>query len=182
MEFESYQTIKALHIIFMVSWFAGLFYIVRLFIYHTEAQQRTEPERRILSDQFVIMEKKLWWIITTPAMVLTVIFGVWMLIANPAFLKMPWMHIKLSFVVLLLVYHFACQKILTDLKVGRFKWTSNGLRIWNEVATLALVAIVFLVEMQGTLNWIKGTVGFFLVAVALMIAIKLYKRARSKNA
>jgi putative membrane protein len=181
MEFESYQTIKALHIIFMVSWFAGLFYIVRLFIYHMEAQQRPEPERTILTDQFVIMEKKLWWIITTPAMILTIFFGTWMLVANPAFLKMPWMHIKLSFVVLLLVYHFVCQKILSDMKTGRFKWSSNGLRIWNEVATLALVAIVFLVEMQGTMNWINGTVGFFLVAIALMIAIKLYKRARSKN-
>jgi putative membrane protein len=105
-----------------------------------------------------------------------------MLIVNPAFLKMPWMHIKLGFVVLLLIYHFVCQKILFDLKAGRFTWTSIGLRIWNEVATLALVAIVFLVEMQGTMNWIKGTVGFFLVAIALMIAIKLYKRARSKNA
>lgn len=182
MEFESYQTIKALHIIFMVSWFAGLFYIVRLYIYHSEAQMRPEPERSILSDQFVIMEKKLWWIITTPAMILTVLFGTWMLIANPAFLKMPWMHIKLGFVVLLLIYHFVCQKILFDLKAGRFTWTSTGLRVWNEVATLALVAIVFLVEMQGTMNWIKGTVGFFLVAIALMIAIKLYKRARSKNA
>jgi putative membrane protein len=182
MEFESYQTIKALHIIFMVSWFAGLFYIVRLYIYHTEAKERPESERKVLFDQFEIMEKKLWWIITTPAMVLTVLFGTWMLITNPTFLKMPWMHIKLSFVVLLLVYHFVCQKILNDLKKGRFNWTSTGLRVWNEVATLALVAIVFLVEMQGTMNWIKGTVGFFLVAIGLMIAIKLYKRARSKKA
>lgn len=144
----------------MVSWFAGLFYIVRLYIYHTEAQGKPELERTILSTQFIEMEKKLWWIITTPAMILTFVFGIWLIIMNPAFLKMPWMHIKLSFVILLLVYHFVCQKILFDLKKGIFKWKSNGLRIWNEVATLALVAIVFLVEMQGSLNWIKGTVGF----------------------
>lgn len=180
MEFESFQTIKALHIIFMVSWFAGLFYIVRLFIYHTEAQERQEIERKVLSDQFVIMEKKLWWIITTPAMILTVLFGTWMLIGNPAFLQMPWMHLKLGFVVLLLVYHFVCQKIMNDLKRGHFNWKSNGLRIWNEVATLALVAIVFLVEMQGGMNWIKGTVGFFAVAIGLMIGIKIYKRMRAK--
>ena len=181
MEFESFQTIKALHIIFMVSWFAGLFYIVRLFIYHTEAQDRPQLEKDVLSSQFEIMEKKLWWIITTPAMVLTVIFGTWMLIANPAFLKMPWMHIKLGFVVLLLVYHFVCQKVLFDLKKGKFNWSTGGLRIWNEVATLALVAIVFLVEMQGSMNWIKGTVGFFAVAVGLMIGIKIYKRLRKAN-
>lgn len=181
MEFESFQTIKALHIIFVVSWFAGLFYIVRLFIYHTEAQQKEEVEKTILSKQFIEMEKKLWWIITTPAMILTVLFGTWMLIANPAFLKMPWMHIKLGFVALLLVYHFVCQKILNDLKKGIFSWKSNGLRIWNEVATLALVAIVFLVEMQGTMNWIKGTVGFFAVAISLMIGIKIYKRSLQKK-
>ena len=180
MEFETYHTIKSLHIIFMVSWFAGLFYIVRLYIYHTEAQKKPEMERAILSTQFIEMEKKLWWIITTPAMILTVIFGTWMLIANPGLLKMPWMHIKLAFVVLLLVYHFVCQKILFDVKKGIFKWKSNGLRIWNEVATLALVAIVFLVEMQGSLNWIKGTVGFFAVAIGLMIGIKIYKKLRNK--
>lgn len=178
MEFETYHTLKSLHIIFMVSWFAGLFYIVRLFIYHTEAQNKTELERNILSTQFIEMEKKLWWIITTPAMVLTLVFGFWMLFANSALLKLPWMHLKLSFVALLLVYHFVCQKILFDMKKGIFNWKSNGLRIWNEVATLALVAIVFLVEMQGSFNWIKGTIGFFAVAVALMVAIKIYKRIR----
>jgi len=178
MEFETYHTLKSLHIIFMVSWFAGLFYIVRLFIYHTEAQNKTELERTILSTQFIEMEKKLWWIITTPAMVLTLVFGFWMLFANSALLKLPWMHLKLSFVALLLVYHFVCQKILFDMKKGIFNWKSNGLRIWNEVATLALVAIVFLVEMQGSFNWIKGTIGFFAVAVALMVAIKIYKRIR----
>jgi putative membrane protein len=180
MEFETYQTIKSLHIIFVVSWFAGLFYIVRLFIYHTEAQAKTEVEKQILSTQFIEMEKKLWWIITTPAMVLTFIFGTWMLFLNPVLLEQPWMHFKLAFVGLLLVYHFVCQKIMFDLKRGLFKWKSNGLRMWNEVATLALVAIVFLVEMQGTMNWIKGTVGFFAVAIGLMIGIKIYKKLRKK--
>lgn len=173
------NTVKALHIIFVVSWFAGLFYIVRLFIYHTEAQQKDEISRKILSEQFEVMEKKLWWIITTPAMVLTLIFGIWMLLINPTYYFLaPWMHLKLGFVGLLLVYHFVCQKIMNDLKKGLFKWKSNGLRIWNEVATLALVAIVFLVVMKDSLNWIKGTIGFFAVAIGLMMGIKLYKRLR----
>ena len=173
-----YTTIKSLHIIFVVSWFAGLFYIVRLFIYHTEAQEREETAKKILSDQFEIMEKKLWWIITTPAMILTLFFGVWMLVENPILLKQPWMHIKLTFVALLLFYHLVCQKIIRDLKKGIFKWKSNGLRLWNEVATLALVAIVFLVEMQNSMDWMKGTLGFFGVAIGLMIGIKIYKKSR----
>ena len=165
----------------MVSWFAGLFYIVRLFIYHTEAQLKPEKEKEILSKQFTIMEKKLWWIITTPAMILTIAFGVTMLILQPFYLKMEWMQIKLSFVLLLLVYHFVCQRILFQFKNDTFKWTSNGLRVWNEVATLALVAIIFLAIMQDSMNWIKGTVGFFAVAIALMIGIKIYKRIRKRN-
>ena len=173
------NTVKALHIIFVVSWFAGLFYIVRLFIYHTEAQQKEAISRKILSEQFEVMEKKLWWIITTPAMVLTLIFGIWMLFLNPTYyLSAPWMHLKLAFVGMLLIYHFVCQKIMNDLKKGVFNWKSNGLRIWNEVATLALVAIVFLVVMKDSFNWIKGTIGFFAVAIGLMLGIKMYKRLR----
>jgi putative membrane protein len=173
------NTLKALHIIFVVSWFAGLFYIVRLFIYHTEAQQKEAISRKILSEQFEVMEKKLWWIITTPAMVLTLIFGIWMLFLNPTYyLSAPWMHLKLAFVGMLLIYHFVCQKIMNDLKKGIFNWKSNGLRIWNEVATLALVAIVFLVVMKDSFNWIKGTIGFFAVAIGLMLGIKMYKRLR----
>ncbi len=177
-----FNTVKALHIIFVVSWFAGLFYIVRLFIYHTEAQEIDEIAKKILSDQYQIMEKKLWWIITTPAMVLTIFFGTWMVLINPDYyLQAGWFHIKLIFIFLLLFYHFVCQKIMNDLKKGIFNWKSNGLRIWNEVATLALVAIVFLVELQDNLNWIKGTLGFFGVAIVLMIGIKIYKKLRSKT-
>lgn len=179
-----FATIKALHIIFVVSWFAGLFYIVRLFIYHTEAQSRQEVEKRVLSDQFEIMEKRLWWIITTPAMLLTILFGTWMILLSPDALFLGeharWMHIKIAFVLLLLVYHFVCQKMMFSLKKGQFKWKSNTLRIWNEVATLCLVSIVFLVELQNSLDWINGVVGFFIIAAALVIAIYIYKRLRTK--
>ncbi|MGB0914618.1 MAG: protoporphyrinogen oxidase HemJ [Crocinitomicaceae bacterium] len=177
-----FDTVKALHIIFVVSWFAGLFYIVRLFVYHTEAQEKDEVEKNILSAQFEIMEKRLWWIITTPAMILTIVFGTWMILLNSDYyLQASWMHIKLSFVALLLVYHFVCQKIIKDLANGRFNWKSNSLRLWNEVATLCLVAIVFLVSLKDSMNWIKGTIGFFAVAMGLMVLIKIYKRYRTKN-
>ena len=177
------EIITALHIIFVVSWFAGLFYIVRLFIYHTEAQERDEVAKIILSTQYEIMEKKLWWIITTPAMVLTIFFGIWRLTFNLDyyFYVSKWMYIKLTFVLILLFYHFICQKIMKDMKNGIFKWKSNGLRIWNEVATLVLVAIVFIVETQGRIGWIQGTLGFFGVAIGLMIGIKIYKKSRQKK-
>lgn len=176
----SYEALKSLHIIFMVSWFAGLFYIVRLYIYHTEAQNRNETERNVLSSQFEVMEAKLWWIITTPAMLLTIVFGTLMLLDKQhAFLiYQGWMHIKLAFVVVLLFYHFVCQRMLFQLKKGIFNWTSNQLRMWNELATLVLVAVVFLVELQHSLNWITATLTFFGVAMGLMLGIRFYKKIR----
>lgn len=173
-----FETFKALHLIFMVSWFAGLFYIVRLYIYHVEATKKSHVEATVLKEQFKIMESKLWWIITTPAMTLTIVFGVAMLIDRPAYLQMPWMHLKLTFLFLLVIYHFLCQRIFFQLKKDVFKWTSNQLRLWNELATLFLVAIVFIVVFKGGFSWVKGTIGFFGVAILLMIGIKMYKRFR----
>jgi len=176
----SFDTFKSLHLIFMVSWFAGLFYIVRLFIYHTESFQKPESEGLILRGQFKIMEQKLWYIITWPAMILTVVFGVSMLISNTAFLKMPWMHVKLTFVVLLIAYHFYCHKLFLEFKRDKTRFSSTKLRVFNEVATLVLVAIMFIVVRRDGLNWLYATLAFFGVAVALMIAIQWYKRWRNK--
>lgn len=173
--------IKSLHIIFMVSWFAGLFYMVRLFIYHVEANGKEDTEKSILTKQFLIMERRLWWIIATPAMVLTVIFGVLMLVAIPSYLSQVYIHLKLGFVLLLLVYHFICQKIYFDLKSDRFFWGSGALRVWNEVATLLLVIIVFIVVLKDSLNWVYATIGFFAVALLLMLAIKMYQAIRKKE-
>ncbi len=172
----NYDVFKSLHIIFVVSWFAGLFYIVRLFIYHVEGNQKQELERTILHRQFSIMEWRLWNIITTPAMVLTVVFGILMLLANRSLLELPWMHLKLGFVGVLLVYHFMCQNMMNKLKAGTFSWKSNQLRLWNEGATLLLVAIVFLVELRSSLGWLGGVCGFFGVGIGLMLGIRLYKR------
>ena len=177
----SFDIVKSLHIIFMVSWFAGLFYMVRLFIYNQECLLEEEPKKSILHQQLSIMQSRLWWIITTPAMVLTIVFGLWMLILNPAFLKMPWMHMKLTFVVLLLLYHFYCQKLHFDILKQKCTWTSNSLRLWNEGATLILVAVVFLVVLKNAVNWVYGTIGFFGVAILLMIGIKLYKKLRANK-
>ncbi|MBB6110958.1 putative membrane protein [Mucilaginibacter lappiensis] len=176
-----YDYVKAVHIIFVVCYMAGLFYSVRLFIYHTEAQEKPEPDRKILSDQFTIMERKLWNIITIPSMILTVAAGITMLIMRPIWLHFGWMHLKLTFVVVLGVYHHMCQNKIKQMANGVFKWTSTQLRLWNELATLLLFAIVFLVVLKSALNWIFGVVGLVALAMILMIAVKIYKRYRRKK-
>lgn len=176
-----YLYAKAAHIIFVVCWMAGLFYMVRLFIYHTEAKQQSENEYRILHKQFVLMERKLWWIIATPSMYLTIIAAAVMMHLNPAWWSQPWMHVKLTFVLGLIVYHFICQRIMFQLAGETSKWTSIKLRLWNELATVLLFAIVFTVVLKSAINWIYGVVGLVLFAVMLMIAVKIYKKIREKS-
>jgi putative membrane protein len=178
---EYYRHFLAVHIIFMVSWMAGLFYSVRLFIYHTEANDRPEVEKNILQKEFVKIEGRLWSIITIPAMVLTVLAGATMLYLNPSLLSESWMHVKLGFVVLLLVYHFICQNIMKQLRRGIFKFSSNQLRLWNEVATILLVAIVFTVILKNAVDWVYGLIGLIAFSVIIMTAVKIYKRYREKK-
>jgi len=176
-----YNYILSIHIIFVVCWMAGLFYIVRLFIYHTEAQDKPEPDRTILSQQFEIMERKLWYIIAVPSMVLVLLAGITMLCLAPVWLQQGWMHIKLTFVVGLIIYHFICQNKMKQMAKGIFTWTSTQLRIWNEVATLFLFAIVFLAVLKNAVNWIYGIVGLVLLSLILMSAVKIYKYYRTKK-
>jgi len=176
-----YQYILAIHIIFVVCWFAGLFYMVRLFIYHTETQQKPDPDRKILSDQFVLMERKLWYIITVPSMWLVLAAGITMLFLVPGWLQQPWMQIKLCFVASLMVYHFICQNKMKQMAKGIYKWTSTQLRIWNEVATIFLFAIVFLAVLKDGVSWIFGVVGIIVLSMVLMSAVKIYKYYRMKK-
>ena len=176
-----YLYAKSIHIIFVICWMAGLFYMVRLFVYHAEAKLKTATEYGILHRQFILMERKLWWVITTPAMYLTVLAGLTMLYVNPALLQMPWMHVKLGFVVGLVAYHFKCQHIMYALKAGTSTLSSVKLRLWNEVATLLLFAIVFTVVLKSAVNWLFGVVGLVSLSIVLMIAVKIYKRYRERN-
>lgn len=175
-----YRYVLAVHIIFVVSWMAGLFYGVRLFIYHTEANDKPEVEKNILQKEFAKIEARLWNIITTPAMLLTVVAGVTMLFLNPGLLLADWMLVKLGFVVLLLVYHFICQNIMKQLKNGMFNYSSTQLRLWNEVATILLVAIVFTVILKNAVDWIYGLVGLIVFSAVIMTAVKIYKYYREK--
>ncbi len=178
---EYYNYIKALHLIFVITWFAGLFYIPRLFIYHIEASHKPSPECEILSDQLKLMTKRLWYIITWPSAILATFFAIWLLILYPSWLTQPWMHIKLTFVVLLIAYHVKNHQIFKKFQRDTIDYTSNYMRIWNEGATLILFAVVFLVILKGTFNWIYGVVGIIVLGILLMMGIKLYKRIRNRN-
>jgi len=165
----------------MTTWFAGLFYIVRLFIYHSEALEKEEPDRSILSRQLAFMSKKLWFIITWPSAILNLIFGLSLLIVRPGWLQQPFMYIKLGFVFLLFLYHFACHGIYLQLQKGIAKYSSTQLRVFNEIATIILFAVVFLIVLKNQLSWVWGTLGLISFVVILMVAIKLYKRLRERE-
>ena len=173
--------VKSLHIIFVVTWFAGLFYMVRLFIYHSEAENKEQPAKDILQTQYKLMEKRLWYIIGWPSAILASFFAIWMLYKTPSYLKMPWMHVKLSFVLALYIYHGCCHVIFKQLQNNKVKYSALKLRRWNEVATIILFAIVFLVVLKNAINWIWGVLGIFSVSILLMVSIRLYKRLRNKK-
>ncbi len=174
-----YLYIKALHIIFMVTWFAGMFYMPRLFIYNAEAAAKPEPVRDALREQFGVMQKRLWYGITWPSAVLTLILGstTWYLLG----VTPTWLVIKLAFVLGLYVYHFSLHMIFKQQQQGIFKYSSQQLRIWNEVATIFLVAIVMLVVVKQSLSFVWGITGLLLFVVLLMSAIKIYKYLREKK-
>ena len=177
----TFQYILALHIIFIVTWFAGLFYIVRLFIYHTEAEQKEEPAKSILQTQYKIMEKRLWYGITWPSMILTIILGGWMVWLNPTYLSEAYFILKLCFVGALVLYHTECHVMYKNLQRDIVKYSSFKLRMWNEVATVILVAIVFLIVLKSNTGLVWGMLGLIVFSATLVLAIKIYKKSREKK-
>jgi putative membrane protein len=179
---EYFNYIKALHIIFVVCWFAGLFYIVRLFIYQVEANQKTEVEKNILIPQYQLMQKRLWYGITWPSSILTMVFGFTMYYLQWEFyLTQVWMLVKLIFVGVLFLYHLRCQQIFNQLKTNSYKGSSTRLRLFNEIATLLLFAIVFLAVVKSTSGFIWGMLWLLVLAAFIFAAVFIYKRQREKN-
>lgn len=176
---EMYNYVKALHIIFIVTWFSGLFYIVRLFIYNTEAGEKNNLEKTVLRTQFTVMIKRLWFGITWPSAVLTLIFGIWMLFLYSA--VPAWLKVKLVFVAGLFAYHLSLHFIYNQQVKGLFKYSSQQLRIWNEVATVFLMAIVMLVVVKNQISVLSGLAALLLFIILLMTAVRIYKMLRSKK-
>lgn len=172
----------ALHIIFIVTWFAGLFYIVRLFIYHSEADKKVEPEKSILQTQYKLMERRLWYGITWPSMILTLIFGPWVMSYNfTYYITSAYFILKLCFVGALVLYHLQCHVMFKQLQNDIVKNSSFKLRLWNEVATVLLFAIVFLIVLKSNTGFIWGMLGLIIFSGTLVLAIRIYKKSREKS-
>lgn len=171
----------ALHIIFVICWFAGLFYIVRLFVYFAEAESKPENEKLILQEQFKIMQRKLWYMITWPAMIGTYVFGFWMVFEIFGVIYPGWLVLKIAFVFGLTLYHLQCGLILNQQKNNIVKYSAFKMRLWNEVSTIFLVAIIFIVVLKDTLNWLYGIAGLVLLSVLLILAVRLYRKLRAKK-
>ena len=177
---EYYNYIKSLHLIFVVTWFAGLFYEPRLFIYHIEASKKSNPAKEILEKQLKIMSRRLWYVITWPSAILATIFAIWLLVLMPQWLYESWMLIKIGFVLLLFVYHLKTHQMFLQLQRDEIIYSSNFMRIWNEGATLFLFSIIFLAILKSAIHWVFMVFGTLGLIVFLMLSIKLYKRLREK--
>jgi protoporphyrinogen IX oxidase len=173
--------LKAIHIIFIVTWFAGLFYMPRLLVYITECYAKPEPERSIVLKQLKMMASRLWFAITWPSAVITLALGAALLINRPDYLKQGFMHIKLTLVFLLYCYHFSLQYIFNLLKKDRVRYSAQQLRVWNEVATLFLFSIVFIIVLRNALDMLWGTIGIVALALLIFAGIALYKKIRKNE-
>jgi putative membrane protein len=177
---NTYLLMKSLHIIAVVTWFAGLFYMPRLMIYFAEANSKPSPEKEILQNQFKIMQKRLWNIITWPSAILAPTFAGYMLMSWNVHENI-WLRIKLWLVVGLYLFQFFLHKIYKEQQKGIVSLSPTKLRILNEVSTLFLVSIVFLVVMKTELALAYGVGGLIVLMIILGISISIYKRVRDNS-
>ena len=176
---------KALHIIGFVAWFSGLFYLVRIFVYYREAEDKSDKERKILQPQFHLMQQRVYKIICNPAMMITWIGGIGMIsIYGLDWLMLEgnnWLRVKLVLVLLMTIYHLYCKRYISHLKNGTDSLNPFQLRLMNEVPTLLLFAIVIFAVFKNGANslLVLGcTIGF---GIILYVFTKWYKKVRESN-
>jgi protoporphyrinogen IX oxidase len=174
----AYLWFKAFHIVGIVCWFAGMFYLPRLFVYHAEANEQPEPARSILKNQYQIMEKRLYSIIMTPAMLLTIVMAIGLISTEPDVLKQPWLHVKIACVLLLVGYHHYCKRIMKKLAADECKMTGQQFRWFNEFPTVFFVIVVMLAVFKNNLPTSATAWGIFAMIVAMAAFIQLYARKR----
>lgn len=173
--------LKAVHLIFIVTWFAGLFYMPRLFVYILESHKKPEPEKSILLKQLNLMASRLWYGITWPSAIITLGMGIALIIHQPEWLQHSFMLIKLTFVFLLYGYHFSLQYLFNQLKKGIVRYSSQQMRLWNEVATLFLISIVFVIVLKNAMSIVWGLAGLLVVIGLIMAGMVLYKSYRKNK-
>lgn len=176
-----YLFFKSFHIIGFVAWFAGLFYLVRMFVYFAEADEQPEEMRKPWKNQLILMQERVYNIISTPAMFITLFFGIGMLVINPAWLSQSWMHLKLTLLVLMIIYHFLCKRIISQNKIGKNSFTPFQFRLINELPTLFLVSIVLLAVLKNIVNFMYLFTGVLAFGVLLFLSAKAYKNHRLKK-
>ena len=181
---EAYLWFKTLHIVGVVVWFAGLFDLVRLFIYHREAEALEPSLKQAFQQQYGLMERRLANIITTPGMVVAVVCAVGLLIVNPDWLHQGWMHAKLAFVAALLAYHAYCYRLMGQLQQNTCQLSGGQLRALNELPTLLLVIVVMLVVFKtqfptGAATWL--IVGLVIFMAASIQFYARWRRLRSEQ-
>ncbi|MDJ0745006.1 MAG: protoporphyrinogen oxidase HemJ [Xenococcaceae cyanobacterium MO_167.B27] len=174
----AYYWFKAFHLIGVVVWFAGLFYLVRLFVYHAEANQEPEPAQSILKKQYELMELRLYNIITNPGMIVTVVMAIGLISTEPEILKSGWLHIKMAMVLLLIGYHHYCKKLMKQLAKGECKWTGQQFRVLNEAPTIFLVVIVLLAVFKNNLPLDLTTWLVVGLVITMAASIQLYAKKR----
>ena len=175
-----YLLFKSLHIIAIISWFVGLFYLVRLFVYHTEAYDKEEPARTVLCDQFHVMESRLYRIICNPGMMLSWTFGLGMIYLRgwEWFGANPWLHVKIVLVILLTIFHVYNKKIIALLKERKFVMSSFKFRLYNEIPTLFMLSVVLLAVFKNAINYGYTIGGIIAFGAVLFILAKMYKKIR----
>ena len=178
----TYNWLKALHIVGVVSWMAGLFYVGRLFVNHVEALARPEPARGILHEQFIGMERRCYRGILGPALVLTVGCAVGMLALNPTLLAQPWLHAKLWLIAGLVAYHFWCGSLMRQLARGHSPYGSTGYRLLNEVPTVFLLVVAVLAVFKGAATAATLLQGLGALLVVLVLGFVAYARRRARDA
>ncbi|MDF0555254.1 protoporphyrinogen oxidase HemJ [Kamptonema sp. UHCC 0994] len=177
----AYFWFKAFHLIGIVVWFAGLFYLVRLFVYHAEAAEQPEPAKTILKKQYEIMEKRLYHLITMPGMVVAVAMAIGLVSTEPDVLKDGWLHFKLLLVALLIIYHFYCGRIMKKLAADECKWTGQQFRALNEAPTILLVLIVLLAVFKQNLPLNATVFAVSGLIIAMVATIQLYAKKRRQD-
>ncbi|NBU51241.1 MAG: CopD family protein [Chitinophagia bacterium] len=178
-----YLFFKSLHIISMVAWFAGLFYLVRLFVYHREAFDLPEVEKRVLTQQYHIMESRLHRIICQPAMIITWLFGLLMIYSNGLewLASNPWLHVKLVLVIILTVYHLRNPYIISALQEEKSTMSSFQFRLYNEIPTIVLLGSVILAVYKNLSNFAYTFGGMLLFSIVLFLFARWYKKLRTKD-
>jgi len=178
-----YLLFKVIHIVGFVAWFSGLFFLVRIFVYHTEAFKESEPAQSVLRNKFSTIELKVFKIICQPAMLITWIFGCAMVFHNgwDWFKLNYWLHFKLILVFMLSAYTDYCRVLIRKLVKGPSQFSSFQFRLWNELPSILLLSIALLAVYKNSLDFLKAGLGIILFALVIYIFAKVYRTKRLKE-